>query len=54
MDYWLGIYTDDHQNWRNLFNDPIEDDLLQWIPGQPNESGKELNYHDHLVKKGKD
>ena len=34
--HWLGIFTDDHVVWKSIDGLPIDDSLLIWHPGQPN------------------
>ena len=36
--YWLGIYTEDFNNWISLDGEVLNSKLL-WKPGQPNNSG---------------
>ena len=34
--HWLGIFTDDHVVWKSVDGIQIDDSLLIWNPGQPN------------------
>ena len=34
--YWLGIYTEDHNVWKNVEDQPIPSGKLRWDKGQPN------------------
>ena len=34
--HWLGILTDDHKLWKTVYGVPIDDSLLTWNQGQPN------------------
>ena len=34
-DYWIGIHTDDHIVWKNVHNEVMQDSLLNWRSGEP-------------------
>ena len=51
MEYWLGIYAEDHQRWKNVNGEIIPDELLLWVAHNPNNYRNE-QYHVALGKNG--
>ena len=33
---WLGVYTTNHEVWETVKGGIIDDSLIKWYPGQPN------------------
>ena len=43
--FWLGVYTNDHQDWLSVDDDDVVDpELLRWRDGEPNNGGGNSNY----------